>query len=118
MGPTTGDLAWKRELEGAVVPGPAVAPDGTIYAASNGGVLHAFDLDGEELWHFDGGSPYGGDLSTTPAITSEGTISGPVREPCSRSLPTGICSGSRSSTRRCSRRYWPTTGGGRSTSWR
>ena len=73
-GPTSGEIRWKRKLEGPVVPGPAIAKDGTIYEASNGGVLHAFDPDGAELWSFDGGSPYGSDLSTTPAITGDGTI--------------------------------------------
>ena len=73
-GPTSGELLWKRSLEGAVVPGPAVGRDGTIYAASNGGVLHAFGPDGSERWSFDGGSGYGSDLSTTPAITRRGTI--------------------------------------------
>lgn len=73
-GPTDGEVLWKVKLEGSVVPGPAIGGDGTIYAASNGGVLHAFAPDGTEEWSFDGGSAYGTDLSTTPAITRDGTI--------------------------------------------
>lgn len=73
-GPTKGKVIWKRELEGSVVPGPAVGGDGTIYAASNGGVLHAFDGDGNQKWSFDGGGSYGLDLSTTPALTRDGTV--------------------------------------------
>lgn len=73
-GPTEGKVLWRAKLEGAVTPGPAVGKNGVIYAASNGGVLHALDADGNELWSFDGGSPYGNDLSTTPAITRGGEI--------------------------------------------
>lgn len=40
-GPTKGRIAWRRRLEGPVVPGPVVGKGGVAYAASNGGVLHA-----------------------------------------------------------------------------
>ncbi|MCW2652933.1 MAG: hypothetical protein QOE41_1558 [Mycobacterium sp.] len=40
-GPTAGVPRWQRHVEGGLTPGPVVGPDGTIYAASNGGVLHA-----------------------------------------------------------------------------
>ncbi|MEO7556785.1 MAG: PQQ-binding-like beta-propeller repeat protein, partial [Acidimicrobiales bacterium] len=50
-GPRTGTLRWRRELEGAVVPGPVIAGDGSILAASNAGVLHALDpLTGADRW--------------------------------------------------------------------
>ena len=42
-GTTAGAVRWRRHLEGAVTPGPVVGPNGTIYAASNGGVLHAIN---------------------------------------------------------------------------
>ncbi len=65
-GPRTGHVAWRRELEGPVVPGPVQGPDGTVYAASNAGVLHAVDpATGRDRWHFDGGTSYGSDLSTS-----------------------------------------------------
>lgn len=74
-GPTTGRIAWRRRLEGPVVPGPVVGRGGVAYAASNGGVLHALRVrDGSELWRFDGGGSYGVDLSSSPAVLADGTI--------------------------------------------
>lgn len=74
-GPQRGTIRWKRELEGAVVPGPAIGRDGVVYAASNGGVLHALDpRDGTDRWTFDGGGGYGSDLSTVPLVLPDGTI--------------------------------------------
>ena len=49
--------------------------DGTIYAASNAGVLHALDpATGRDRWTFDAQGPYGSDLSTSPAVLGDGTI--------------------------------------------
>jgi outer membrane protein assembly factor BamB len=75
VGPRHGKIRWQRRLEGPVVPGPAVGENGVVYAASNGGVLHAIALDsGHDLWTFDGGGSYGQDLSTTPALLPDGTV--------------------------------------------
>ena len=58
-----------------MVPGPAVGRGGVVYAASNGGVLHAVDVrSGRDRWRFDGGSSYGSDLSTTPLVTPAGLV--------------------------------------------
>lgn len=74
-GPTTGHLRWTRQLEGNVTPGPVVAPDGTIVAASNAGVLHGIDpATGRDRWAFDGRGGYGLDLSTSPAVLPDGTV--------------------------------------------
>ena len=75
VGPRTGRVRWQRQLEGAVVPGPVLGVDGSVLAASNGGVLHALDpATGEDRWTFDGGSSYGSDLSTSPAVLADGTV--------------------------------------------
>ena len=75
VGPTRGRIRWRRVLEGNVTPGPVVGTDGTIYAASNAGVLHALDPGtGADRWTFDGGGAYGSDLSTSPAVLADGTI--------------------------------------------
>jgi outer membrane protein assembly factor BamB len=75
VGPQQGKIRWQRKLEGAAVPGPAVGKGDVVYAASNGGVLHAIDLKtGHDIWSFDGGGTYGKDTSTTPALMSDGTI--------------------------------------------
>jgi outer membrane protein assembly factor BamB len=74
-GPRDGHLRWKRKLAGPVAPGPVVGPDGTVYAASNGGDLHALDpVTGADRWRFDAAASYGGDLSTSPALTPDGTL--------------------------------------------
>jgi outer membrane protein assembly factor BamB len=74
-GPGTGQIRWTRHLEGNVTPGPVVAADGTIYAASNAGVLHALDPGtGQDVWTVDGGGGYGLDLSTSPAVLPSGLI--------------------------------------------
>src|SRR4051812_6033342 len=61
-GPRGGVVRWRRDLEGAVTPGPVVGADGTVYASSNGGVLHALDpATGADRWTYDSGATGGGD---------------------------------------------------------
>ncbi len=58
-----------------MTPGAAIAADGTIYASSNAGVLHALDPDtGADRWTFDGGGRYGSDLSSAPLVLADGMI--------------------------------------------
>lgn len=74
-GPVSGRVRWTRRLEGNVTPGPVVAADGTIYAATNAGVLHAIDpRTGKDRWTLDGGGGYGLDLSTSPAVLPNGIV--------------------------------------------
>ncbi|MCZ4602645.1 PQQ-binding-like beta-propeller repeat protein [Streptomyces sp. Lzd4kr] len=69
QGPTAGTVRWRRHLEGPVTPGPVVGADGTIYASSNGGVLHAVaPRTGKDLWSFDSKQSGGGDLSVSPLV--------------------------------------------------
>lgn len=75
VGPTSGRLRWTRDLGANVTPGPVVAADGTIYSATNAGVLHALDpATGADRWTFDGAGVYGLDLSTSPTVLEDGTI--------------------------------------------
>jgi outer membrane protein assembly factor BamB len=75
-GPTSANVLWTRSLGANITPGPVVGADGTVYVATNGGVLHAIDpATGADVWTYDAGSAYGDvDLSTSPAILSSGTI--------------------------------------------
>ncbi|MCU1685620.1 MAG: hypothetical protein JWQ81_6359 [Amycolatopsis sp.] len=74
-GPRTGNVRWRRTLEGAVTPGPVVGADGTIYVSSNAGVLHALDpATGADRWTFDTGKQGGGDLSSSPLVLSSGVL--------------------------------------------
>lgn len=75
IGPQTAAIRWTRKLERSVTTGPVVAADGTIYIASNGGVLHALDPNtGADRWTYDGGGPYGSDVSTAALVLPDGTI--------------------------------------------
>jgi len=81
VGPQSAKLLWRRQLEGPVVPGPAVGKGGVVYAASNGGALHAVDLEsGTDFWTFEGGGSYGSDLSTVPALLPGGEVLWPGPE--------------------------------------
>jgi outer membrane protein assembly factor BamB len=77
VGPQSGALLWTRNLGGPISGGPAVSSDGTIYAFSNSGVLHALNPQtGADIWTYDGGGSANNnqDLSTTPAVLSDGSI--------------------------------------------
>lgn len=76
-GPTSGHVRWTRDLGGNITPGPAVGADGSIYVATNQGILYALDpTTGGNLWTFNGGQPIGGeaDLSTTPLVLPTGDV--------------------------------------------
>ena len=79
-GPTAGAVRWQRHLEGAVTPGPVVGPDGTIYAASNGGVLHAINPStGADRWIYDcGHTDPDSDLSVSSLVLADGTVLWPT----------------------------------------
>jgi outer membrane protein assembly factor BamB len=49
---------------------PAVAPDGTIYAAAFDGKLHALSPKGKQVWRFQAGR----EIKSSPAIADDGTI--------------------------------------------
>lgn len=79
QGPTTGRLRWIRRLEGNVTPGPVVGVDGTIYLASNAGILHALDpATGADIWTVKAEGESGTDLSASPAILDSGVIAWPT----------------------------------------
>lgn len=68
-------MRWQVTLHGDATPGPAIAVDGSVLAATNAGYL--YDLDaatGRRRWVFDGRGAYGSDLSTSPAVLPSGTI--------------------------------------------
>jgi outer membrane protein assembly factor BamB len=77
IGPSTGHLEWSRQLGGGITPGPSIGADGTIYVATNGGVLHALNPStGADLWTFNGGDAFTGetDLSVSPLVLPSGVI--------------------------------------------
>lgn len=75
VGPQTGTVRWKAALGDDLTPGQVIGVDGSVLAASEGGVLYALDpATGKQRWHYDGGSAFGNDLSTSPAVLAGGTI--------------------------------------------
>ncbi len=93
-GPVNGTVRWRRRLEGPVTPGPVLARDGTIYVASNAGVLHALDPGtGADRWTVDAGTnATGSDLSTSALVLPDGTVVwGPPGSPRLLGIsPTGV----------------------------
>lgn len=75
-GPQDGTIKWTAQLEGKVEPGPGVAADGTIYASSVAGVLHALDpATGKDKWKLKGDGTFkAADLSTTTAVLKDGSL--------------------------------------------
>ncbi|WP_086663351.1 PQQ-binding-like beta-propeller repeat protein [Lentzea kentuckyensis] len=81
-GPVRGTVRWRRNLEGAVTPGPVIGADGTIYASSTAGVLHAIDpASGQDRWTYDSKDTGGGDLSVSPLVLPSGDIVWPTPGP-------------------------------------
>ena len=74
-GPDRGVIRWQRRLEGSVVIGPIVAPDGTIYAGTEAGILHSIDpATGADHWAFDGGGRFSPGGPSSPALTPSGHV--------------------------------------------
>jgi len=77
VGPRSGTVLWSRQLGGNITPGPVVGADGTVYVATNAGVLYALDpTTGRDVWTVDGGGPMTGetDLSTSPLVLPDGSL--------------------------------------------
>jgi outer membrane protein assembly factor BamB len=76
VGPIHGRIRWQRKLEGGVTPGPVVSEDGTIYASSNAGILHAIDpATGKDRWTYDShATEKGADLSVSPLVLPDNEI--------------------------------------------
>lgn len=74
-GPTTGHVRWRRTFPGGITQGAVVGADGTVYAASDAGILHALDpATGADRWTYDSGRSGGGDLSTSPLVLPDGSL--------------------------------------------
>jgi outer membrane protein assembly factor BamB len=74
-GPTTGKIRWRRNLAGGVTEGAVVGANGTIYVASDAGILHAIDpATGKDLWTYDAHATTKTDLSVSPLVLPDGTI--------------------------------------------
>jgi outer membrane protein assembly factor BamB len=75
-GPTVGRIRWQRKLDDALIPGPVIGTDGTIYVSSNAGILHAIDpATGMDRWTYDShASQSGADLSVSPLVLPSGEI--------------------------------------------
>jgi outer membrane protein assembly factor BamB len=74
-GPTTGKTRWRRRLPGGVTEGAVAGSDGTIYVASDAGILHAIDpATGKDRWTYDAHATTKTDLSVSPLVLPDGTI--------------------------------------------
>jgi outer membrane protein assembly factor BamB len=74
-GPVTGKIRWRRNLAGGVTEGAVVGADGTIYVASDAGILHAIDPStGKDRWTYDARATTKTDLSVSPLVLPDGII--------------------------------------------
>jgi outer membrane protein assembly factor BamB len=76
-GPRAGRVRWHRSLGAPVEAGPVLAADGTIYTATNAGVLHAVDpATGADRWTYDShrSDPDDADLSVSALVLPDGTV--------------------------------------------
>jgi outer membrane protein assembly factor BamB len=74
-GPTAGKIRWRRNLAGGVTEGAVVGADGTIYVASDAGILHAIDPStGKDRWTYDAHATTETDLSVSPLVLPDGTV--------------------------------------------
>jgi outer membrane protein assembly factor BamB len=74
-GPITGKIRWRRNLAGGVTESAAVGADGTIYVASDAGILHAIDPStGKDRWTYDAHATTKTDLSVSPLVLPDGII--------------------------------------------
>ena len=74
-GPTTGKIRWRRNLAGGVTEGAVTGADGTIYVASDAGILHAIDPStGKDRWTYDAHATTKTDLSVSPLVLPDGII--------------------------------------------
>lgn len=75
-GPTSGRIRWQRDLGDGITPGPVTGADGTIYVATNAGILHAIDpATGADRWTYDShATQNGADLSVSPLVLPSGDI--------------------------------------------
>lgn len=69
----TGNLRWTLRTMGPVTVAPAIGADGTIFAPSGDGDLHAIDQAGVEKWHVQI-SARRAFVNSSPVIAEDGTV--------------------------------------------
>ena len=75
--PDNGSILWTCQLgvNDHCLASPAIGPGGTIYAATQPGLLYAISPDGHPLWTFDLASAgFSGTFRSSPAIDAEGSV--------------------------------------------
>ncbi len=68
--PVAAQVLWTFDLGEEVLAEPVVAADGTVYVATQPGVLTAVSPQGEQVWRFSAGTP----LFYAPALSENGTV--------------------------------------------
>lgn len=65
-----GTILWSCDITGSAISSLVISESGTIYVASQEGIVHAFQEDGTLLWQHDSGA----EIWSSPAIDYDGTI--------------------------------------------
>lgn len=79
LGPQNNSTQWTKNLSEDIDTNPIVGPDGTVYLGtyndtSENGNLYAFNPDSTVKWNYTVTDGEWSEISSTPAISSEGTI--------------------------------------------
>jgi outer membrane protein assembly factor BamB len=77
LNPDNGSVIWSCPLgvNDHCLASPAIGPGGTIYAATQPGLLYAVSPEGSPLWTFDlANAGFSGTLRSSPAIDAEGSV--------------------------------------------
>lgn len=69
----SGSQRWTFRTLGPVTAAPAIGADGTIFAPSGDGELHALDQTGVERWHITISAPRAF-LHSSPVVADDGTV--------------------------------------------
>lgn len=76
----SGEKVWEQKIDGAILGGIALSPDGTLYIGTFSGIVTALDADGKILWE----NQLEGQIWSTPALSNDmlyvGTSEGHVYE--------------------------------------
>ena len=96
-----GTLRWKLATPQHVSVAPALAPDGTVYAACQDNALYAVRPDGTKAWELR----IDDDIDSAPVVAPDGTIYvGATTARSTRSRPTAASSGRCGPAATCARR--------------
>jgi outer membrane protein assembly factor BamB len=62
----SGEKVWEQKIDGAILGGIAISPEGVLYIGTFSGIVTALDTDGQTLWE----KQLSGQIWSTPALSN------------------------------------------------